>query len=749
MIHYLLQTIVFQLFFLLIYDVFLRNETFFNWNRAYLLTTSALSLILPFIKIKQIQTMVPQDMVVRLPEVILGDIQPSQPSAEIALQAGIVIDNQPDVTWWQIALMVGSIVTAIIFISKIVRILWLRSKNPKRWKRNVLLVRLLNSKSAFSFFNTIFLGSEISEKEQATIIAHEMVHVRECHSADLLFFEMLRILFWFNPLVYMYQTRMSILHEYIADAKAVKQNKRAYYESLLSQVFETKHLSFVNPFFKKSLLKKRIAMLTRTKSKQFNLLKYVLALPFLVGFLIYTSSYASPYEKLVVENNFLISQDITGQELQAKYYDEIEKQISEGQDFLEVYKAYIKTSDTYLQTKDDYYKTRALLEYMSETKKKKTKDNSQPYVAFKSYETYLEEKKTLQSKQDWENLARDGDLRLVVENLSELTPEEEKRKQKKLAMIEKDNFFKRLVITDGFSSTLVQAEDNKTVVHEKLIIESQDDVEVIELDLEVPFAIIEEPPHHESCKSLSRNEKQDCMRDFINSFVNQNFNKDLPKKLGLSGRQRINVIFKIDTEGKVTSVKSRAGHPGLEEEAERVINSLPQFEPGKQKGKPVVVPYSLPIVFQVAENTNKDAGTDTEDTSSEHLKELREKYKDELGEVPFAVVDEAPTFADCKDKDSENARRFCVSQKISYYVSDNFNRKIAKENNLEGMQRINVIFKIGKDGKIFGVQSRAPHPALEAEAIRVIESLPQFEPGTQRGKPVVVPYSLPIVFKVD
>ena len=69
--------------------------------------------------------------------------------------------------------------------------------------------------------------------------------------------------------------------------------------------------------------------------------------------------------------------------------------------------------------------------------------------------------------------------------------------------------------------------------------------------------------------------------------------------LGLSGRQRISVIFKIDKTGSVTGVRARAPHPRLEKEAQRVINLLPKMKPGKQRGKAVIVPYSLPIIFQV------------------------------------------------------------------------------------------------------------------------------------------------------
>ncbi|MFG6684958.1 energy transducer TonB [Mariniflexile sp. HNIBRBA6329] len=121
----------------------------------------------------------------------------------------------------------------------------------------------------------------------------------------------------------------------------------------------------------------------------------------------------------------------------------------------------------------------------------------------------------------------------------------------------------------------------------------------VEEDVDVPFAVIENVPVFPGCEKGSNAEKRDCMSKKIQEFVNKKFNTDLASELGLSGRQRINVIFKIDKTGAVTGIRARAPHPGLEKEAARVIGMLPQMKPGMQRGKPVNVPYSLPIVFQV------------------------------------------------------------------------------------------------------------------------------------------------------
>ena len=140
-------------------------------------------------------------------------------------------------------------------------------------------------------------------------------------------------------------------------------------------------------------------------------------------------------------------------------------------------------------------------------------------------------------------------------------------------------------------------ESTETDQEEEIDIE---DIEVDEYeDVEVPFAIIENVPVFPGCDKGNNETKRQCMSDKIAKFVQRKFNTELAGDLGLSGRQRISVIFKIDRTGSVMGVRARAPHPRLEKEAQRVINLLPKMKPGRQRGKAVIVPYSLPIIFQV------------------------------------------------------------------------------------------------------------------------------------------------------
>ncbi|WP_298753866.1 hypothetical protein [uncultured Psychroserpens sp.] len=132
-----------------------------------------------------------------------------------------------------------------------------------------------------------------------------------------------------------------------------------------------------------------------------------------------------------------------------------------------------------------------------------------------------------------------------------------------------------------------------------------EDLEVQEETVEVPFGIVEQVPTFPGCEAEDNETRKKCTENAISKFISRNFNTEIGISLGLSGKQRINCIFKIDQGGNVVFIQTRAAHPRLSEEADRVLNLLPQFNPGVQRGRTVIVPYSLPIVFTIeGESTN-------------------------------------------------------------------------------------------------------------------------------------------------
>jgi protein TonB len=138
--------------------------------------------------------------------------------------------------------------------------------------------------------------------------------------------------------------------------------------------------------------------------------------------------------------------------------------------------------------------------------------------------------------------------------------------------------------------------DENEFVEVEEIEEIVEDEDVID---DVPFAIIENVPVYPGCKGTNEQKKK-CMVEKITKHVNRKYNTGLAGDLGLSpGKKRVYVQFKIDNTGKVTNVMARGPHARLEKEAIRVVELLPDMTPGKQRGRPVGVKYTLPITLLV------------------------------------------------------------------------------------------------------------------------------------------------------
>ncbi|MCB0465193.1 MAG: energy transducer TonB [Aequorivita sp.] len=285
MIHALFQILIFQILFLAVYELFLKKETFFGLNRIYLLLTPVLGCALPFVSIDFLQKSIPQEYTFQLPAVVID----GNTSETISSGASLWFPNLLD--FWILGILFG----ALFFLWKIYKIAKLYFSGTTEYSDGFKLKILPKTDKAFSFFNTIFLGENISEENKANIVAHEKIHIEQKHSGDLLFFEMFRIVFWFNPMVYLFQNRLATLHEYIADATVTaEKDKKQYYQNLLSEVFQTEKISFINTFFNQSLIKKRISMLQKSKSRKTAQLKYLLLLPVICGMLIYTACSNDP-----------------------------------------------------------------------------------------------------------------------------------------------------------------------------------------------------------------------------------------------------------------------------------------------------------------------------------------------------------------------------------------------------------------------------------------------------------------------
>lgn len=137
-----------------------------------------------------------------------------------------------------------------------------------------------------------------------------------------------------------------------------------------------------------------------------------------------------------------------------------------------------------------------------------------------------------------------------------------------------------------------------------VIVETREIIEVKEreeIEEDVAFVLIEDVPIYPGCKGNNK-ELKICFTKKLTEYFGKNFDTNLAQELGLApGKKRLFVVFRIDKYGQVTNVQVRAPHPVLEKEVKQIISSLPKMTPGKQRGTPVGVSYSIPITFLVKE----------------------------------------------------------------------------------------------------------------------------------------------------
>ncbi len=146
-----------------------------------------------------------------------------------------------------------------------------------------------------------------------------------------------------------------------------------------------------------------------------------------------------------------------------------------------------------------------------------------------------------------------------------------------------------------FESTEVSQDD----VIQDVVRVDEIDVDEVEEYAEVPFAIIEDVPLYPGCENVKKSERRACFQKMLNAHVKEHFSyPQVALDMGLKGR--VFVIFVIDPKGNITQIRTRGPAEVLEDEAHRIVSLLPRMTPGKQRGKPVSVPFSLPINFVLA-----------------------------------------------------------------------------------------------------------------------------------------------------
>ena len=197
------------------------------------------------------------------------------------------------------------------------------------------------------------------------------------------------------------------------------------------------------------------------------------------------------------------------------------------------------------------------------------------------------ESKTYETKYDYEslNINDDDDEEIpITEQLKQPPPPPPPPAPEIIEVVEDEAEVEETIIES--------TESDEEMVIEDIEVEDEFD------DIEVPFAVIEDVPIYPGCERVSKSQRRTCFQDKINQHIKRNFRyPEIAQEMGIQGRVYVNFI--IGRDGVISNIRMRGPDKNLENEAGRIIGRLPQMTPGKQRGRPVRVPFSIPITFRL------------------------------------------------------------------------------------------------------------------------------------------------------
>ncbi|MFK7831799.1 MAG: M56 family metallopeptidase [Winogradskyella sp.] len=297
---YLLKASVVIALFYLCFFLLLKKETFFQHNRWFLLAGLVVALIFPLIVIP---VYIPMETVA----IQNTDFIPTLASDVVVAQSETNFD------WTRLIPIIygiGCVLFLIQFILQFGSLALLLLKNPKLRDEQFTYVIIKNDMSPFSFFKWIVYNPKLYEDDELELIlTHEKVHVNQWHSIDIIFTQLACVLFWFNPLIWLYRKEVRQNLEYIADSETqiATASKKAYQHLLLKTSVSNHDLSLSNHFYNSSI-KKRILMMNKSRSHNTKQLKYLFILP-LVAVLLISMNTEEVYVETETVNGTSSNQD--------------------------------------------------------------------------------------------------------------------------------------------------------------------------------------------------------------------------------------------------------------------------------------------------------------------------------------------------------------------------------------------------------------------------------------------------------
>lgn len=287
-----------------VYWLFLRRDTFFMMNRMYLLGITAFSLIFPLLPFRFTPTGAAASFVYLLDPVLItpGKVEHTVTS---------------HLQWIQVAGIVyftGLVIFLLRFAIQLFQLFFIVKRNGIQRREGMRLVFVDRGYSPFSFFNLVFINeTNIRDPRLQAIMTHEKVHVKQGHTIDLILGEFLCIIQWFNPFAWLTGREMKAVHEFLADEGVLTAgiSPTQYQQMILDESMGIQVNGLTNNF-NVSLLKKRILMITKTKSGKRARVKMILVVPAIVVLVFLLSARSFSGSPVTQDKNSAVS--VTGQQ---------------------------------------------------------------------------------------------------------------------------------------------------------------------------------------------------------------------------------------------------------------------------------------------------------------------------------------------------------------------------------------------------------------------------------------------------
>ncbi|MCX8533211.1 M56 family metallopeptidase [Chryseobacterium luquanense] len=587
----ILKTILCSGVLLGLYHLFLAKERTFIFNRFYLILALIFSFSIPFatIETKQVEKEIPET-------VFVGGIE--QP----ILQAPIIQQESFDFT--EILIIVYFIITGILLLKIIYSILKIkRLKGQKIIYQNRKVFLLQQNLAPFSFWNTIYLSENYlkDSKIDNAIFLHEEIHIKQKHSADILFVEILKAISWFNPFMYFYKKAMINNHEFIADESVILESKnvKKYQELILQEILKQQNLALIHQFNFNNT-KKRFIMMTKKNSKFAKAKKYFAIPAFAVLTIVFAEkTYAKESSEILsIEKDNVISKVFSGSP-----YEEVQKILNKYQALLND-KKYAEFDRKI--TAEDRQRLIELYAQLTENQKdelpfifhtsKKFEKNSlnendlKEFSNSKKYGLWIDEKKvdnTVLKNYQASDFSHKFVSKRYKNAISKKNPQPFQVNLMTNAYYEKYSKEEPRVLMGFKAKNFVKGKDTIPV---KRNIEAKNNLSSVEdkktQDIAYGQAVDLTPAEYPGGASKLR------------SLVASNF--DGPIMTGDEGTLKSVIYFNVDENGKVNNFNATGENEKFNTEAIRVVKLANQdavWKPAQKDGKAVKYRYKMPLTM--------------------------------------------------------------------------------------------------------------------------------------------------------